>query len=317
MTSKNHSIIASSEHAVATTLSPTDPLTTADDPLANATGPVTIPMTNDYLFRALLQRNNKVLKGLISSLLHLPIQQIVSVEILNPIELGKSIDEKNFILDIKVSLNNSAIINLEMQVIHERNWVDRSLSYLCRLYDHLSPGDDYTQIKPVRQIGFLDFTLFPEAPEFYATYKMLNEKTHALYSSKFVLSVLNLSCIDLATVEDKQYHIDYWASLFKATTWEEIKMLNEQNEYIKEASTTIYQLSQEEAIRQQCEAREDYYRRQRTMQYYMDKATADLADAEQKLAEAEQMLDETKQRAEAAELKVAELLAELAALKNN
>lgn len=310
MTSKNHSIIASSEHAVATTLSPPAPLTTADDPLANATGPVTIPMTNDYLFRALLQRNNKVLKGLISSLLHLPIQQIVSVEILNPIELGKSIDEKNFILDIKVSLNNSAIINLEMQVIHERNWVDRSLSYLCRLYDHLSPGDDYTQIKPVRQIGFLDFTLFPEAPEFYATYKMLNEKTHALYSSKFVLSVLNLSRIDLATVEDKQYHIDYWASLFKATTWEEIKMLNEQNEYIKEASTTIYLLSQEEAIRQQCEAREDYYRRQRTMQYYMDKATADLAAAEQKLAEAEQ-------RAEAAELKVAELLAELAALKNN
>ena len=41
-------------------------------------------------------------------------------------------------------------------------------------------------------------------------------------------------------------------------------MLAAQNEYIKEASTTIYQLSQEEAIRQQCEAREDYYRRQRT-----------------------------------------------------
>lgn len=28
-------------------------------------GPLTIPMTNDYLFRALLQRNNKVLTGLI------------------------------------------------------------------------------------------------------------------------------------------------------------------------------------------------------------------------------------------------------------
>lgn len=136
--------------------------------------------------------------------------------------------------------------------------------YFCRLYDQLSPGDDYTRIKRVRQIGFLDFTLFPEAPEFYATYKMLNEKTHALYSSKFVLSVVSLSRLDLENEEDKQYHIDYWASLFKATTWEEIKMLTKQNEYIKEASTTIYQLSQEEAIRQQCEAREDYYRRQRT-----------------------------------------------------
>ena len=85
-------------------------------------------------------------------------------------------------------------------------------------------------------------------------------------------------------------------------------MLTEQNEYIKEASATIYQLSQEEAIRQQCEAREDYYRRQRTMQYYVDKATADLAAAEQKLAEAEL-------RAEAAEAENAALKALIAQLQ--
>ena len=40
-------------------------------------------------------------------------------------------------------------------------------------------------------------------------------------------------------------------------------MLAENNEYIRQASETVYQLTQEEAIRQQCEAREDYYRRQR------------------------------------------------------
>ena len=40
-------------------------------------------------------------------------------------------------------------------------------------------------------------------------------------------------------------------------------MLAQDNEYIRQASETIYQLSQEEAIRQQCEAREDYYRRQK------------------------------------------------------
>ena len=56
----------------------------------NLHGPVTIPMTNDYLFRALLQRNNKVLKALICSLLHLKISDVESVTITNPIELGKS-----------------------------------------------------------------------------------------------------------------------------------------------------------------------------------------------------------------------------------
>ena len=34
-------------------------------------GALIVPMTNDYLFRALLQRNNLVLKGLICALLHM------------------------------------------------------------------------------------------------------------------------------------------------------------------------------------------------------------------------------------------------------
>lgn len=61
------------------------------DDLGTATGPVTIRMTNDYLFRALLQRNNRVLKSLISSLLHLTLDEIISVEIANGIELGRPV----------------------------------------------------------------------------------------------------------------------------------------------------------------------------------------------------------------------------------
>ena len=67
--------------------------------------------------------------------------------------------------------------------------------------------------------------------------------------------------IGLATEEDRAYQIDRWAALFKATTWEELKTLAKTNQYIEDAVTTIRQLTQEEKIRQQCEAREDYYRR--------------------------------------------------------
>ena len=91
-------------------------------------------MTNDYLFRALLQRNNKVLKALICSLLHLNISDVESVRITNPIEMGKAITAKEFILDIRVELNKNTIINLEMQVINEGNWPERSLCYLSRSF---------------------------------------------------------------------------------------------------------------------------------------------------------------------------------------
>lgn len=56
-------------------------------------------------------------------------------------------------------------------------------------------------------IGFLDFTLFPEVPEFYATNLLMNIKNHHVFSSKFRLYVVDLSKIDLATEEDKYYEI--------------------------------------------------------------------------------------------------------------
>ena len=71
-------------------------------------------MTNDYMFRYILQKNEKVLRGLISALLHLKPENIISVEIKNPIDLSKSITGKDFVLDIKVLLNDNQLLNLEM-----------------------------------------------------------------------------------------------------------------------------------------------------------------------------------------------------------
>lgn len=239
------------------------------------TGPVSIRLTNDYLFRALLQQNNRVLKALICSLLHLTPASVTSAVVTNPIILGEACESKNFILDIHVLLNDYASINLEMQVINEHNWIERSLSYLCRAFDSLNHGDDYLAVRPAIQIGLLDFTLFKDEPEFYATYRLLNEKTHRLYSDKLRLSVLDLTQISLATEEDKRYGLNHWAALFKSTTWEELNMLAQTNEQFQEAAETVYKLSQEERIRQQCEAREDYYRRQNTLKRRMEQLTAE------------------------------------------
>lgn len=126
------------------------------------------------------------------------------------------------------------------------------------------------------QIGLLDYTLFPEYPEFYTTYEFRNVKNYHLYSDKLRLCVLNLSRIDLATEEDRQYQIDYWASLFKSATWEEIKMLAKDNNYISDAASTVYRLSQEEMIRLQCEAREDYYRTQLGLKHEMERRDAEI-----------------------------------------
>lgn len=133
-------------------------------------------MTNNYMFRFVLQQNEKVLKGLICALLHLKPEQIKKIEM------------------------------------------------------------------------------------------MLNVKTYHTYSDKFVLSVLDLNKTELATEEDKAYGIDYWAHFFKAQTWEELKELIKDNEFLQEAADSIYKANADEIVRQQCRAREEAERRERTLE---------------------------------------------------
>lgn len=236
-----------------------------------AKGGITYNMTNNYMFRFILQKNEKILKGLICSLLHLQPEHIKSIEITNPINLAEDITGKEFILDINVLLNDDTFINLEMQVTNEYNWPERSLSYLCRAYDNLYSGQDYIEVRPVIHIGFLDFNLHKDEQEFYATYKLLNVKTCGLYSDKFVLSVVHLNQTKMATDEDKAYGIDYWARLFKAKTWEELRMLAENNEYLKETAEALYVANADEAVRQQCRARADAELRERRLEYAIHK----------------------------------------------
>ena len=230
-----------------------------------AKGVIPFNMTNDYMFRYILQENQTVLEGLVCSLLHLNPEEVQTIEIRNPIDLGQQITRKDFILDIKILLNNHTLINLEMQMWDEANWTDRSLSYLCRNYDQLYRGQEYDETLLVYHIGFLDFTLFPEYPEFYATYRMLNVKNYHLYSDKLTLGVIDLNQINLATQEDKTYKIDNWARLFKAETWEAIKMLAKEDKYLEETAKSLYVANADELLLEQCRAREEAERHERTI----------------------------------------------------
>ena len=222
------------------------------------TGPIRYSMRNDYMFKAVLQKNQKALTGLLSSLLSIPPDSIVSIEILNPIELGKSFEDKDCILDLKIRLNNNRIINIELQLRDLGNWPERSLIYLCRAFDQPKQGEDYINILTTIHISILDFNLPHLTPEFYSEFKLLNTKNHEVYSDKFVLRVLNLKVLEDDSIIKEPVNLYEWALLFKAKTWEDLKMLAEKNEYIADTIVTLHELSDDEKIQMQCEAREKY-----------------------------------------------------------
>ena len=55
--------------------------------------------------------------------------------------------------------------------------------------------------------------------------------------------MLDLNQIHLATGEVKAYKIDYWAKLFKAKTWDELKILEQKDSIISalQAQLDAYQ----------------------------------------------------------------------------
>ena len=222
------------------------------------TGEIRYTLRNDYMFKAVLQKNKRALTGLLSALLSMPVEKIVDIKIMNPIELGETIDDKTCILDIKLILNNNKIINIELQVTKYEFWIERSLIYLCRAFDNLSVGEDYGNVLPTYHIGILDFWMPDKAKEFYSEYRLMNVRNQEFYSDKIGVNVLNLKAVDDDSVVKKPEELYEWAKLFKATTWEEIRMLAEKNEYIADTVVTLRKLTADEKIRMQCQAREDY-----------------------------------------------------------
>ena len=276
--------------------------------LQHATGEIKYGGTNNYMFQAFLQENNEALRNLICSVLHLDPSSVVSIEITNPILLGKFIENKTFILDIKALMNNQTVINLEMQIEDQHNWPERSLGYLCRSFDNLNTGDEYRTVKPAIHIGFLDFHLFKDAPEFHAVYQLLNMKNMHAYTDKFSLHVIDLKHIDLATEEDKAYQTDVWAAFFKAKTWEEMRMLAEKKPGLQSSVETLYQLNCDEQIR---ETLDRFVRAQRREQGYLDT----ISEQQERISSQENTISEQQGRLSAQENTISSLEQEVAALR--
>ena len=80
-----------------------------------------LSIKNDVIFKAVFGRDNEDCKTLLIYLLNLILKRdkdpIVDIEYKNPFEIREYVDDKETILDIKVTTNSGEIIDLEIQLI--------------------------------------------------------------------------------------------------------------------------------------------------------------------------------------------------------
>ena len=102
--------------------------------------------------------------------------------------------------------------------------------------------------------------------------------------------MIDLNQTTLATDEDKAYGIDYWAKLFKAKTWEELKMLAKDYEYLDAAANSLYEANADWMVRERCIARKLAERRERTLERDIKLLKEENSDLKDRIKELEEQL---------------------------
>ena len=264
--------------------------------LDEATGEIPEKLTNDIILHSVTQNNKEILRGLTAALLMVPTDTVTDVELLNPIDYRDFADKK-MILDIRALINRSSIVNVELQMVlttDSKWWINRSLLYLCRTFDNVEAGREYSEALPSVQVCIIPKDMFSDAPpEFYSQYMLMNDRNGHIYSRDFSLRVLYLNHIDLATETDKKNGLDFWAKAFLATTWEELKSLAKESSVFREVAESMYTVNADVSQRSMAEAHRKFVESYENME-------AALVRIKQRVEEEQQKADIEQKKAEAA-----------------
>ncbi|MBR5367943.1 MAG: hypothetical protein IK138_01540, partial [Lachnospiraceae bacterium] len=128
---------------------------------------------------------------------------------------------------------------------------------------------------------------------------------------------VDLTNIELADEEDIRYGLVDWARLFKAESWEELKMLAENNQTIDKAISSVWQMTEDERIRDRMQRREDGERLWKMLVKDAETARQQTAAEKARADEANKRADQAEQTIEEQNKLINELRDKLAAYENN
>jgi predicted transposase/invertase (TIGR01784 family) len=175
--------------------------------------------TNDVLFKTLFVKYPELLKRLVANMLDINLVNIGRFAITNPDTPPEVVGEKFCRLDISMTVDGQRV-DLEVQVVNEGDYPERSLYYWAREYSSaLQEGGEYSDLPRTIVISILAFKQF-DCVEYYSEYQALEITRYSLLSDKFCLKFYELP--KLPKVDSAEDELKLWLTLFNAKTEEDL-----------------------------------------------------------------------------------------------
>lgn len=136
--------------------------------------------TNDFIFKRLFGEieAKENLISLLNAILKLPEDnKLKDITVIENKELVKElIDDKTGRLDVRAETLDNTQIDIEIQLINQKNIVERMLYYMSKMYvEPIKAGGKYRDLKKTIVIGILDFDYF-HIKKFHSTFHFYEDE---------------------------------------------------------------------------------------------------------------------------------------------
>ena len=219
---------------------------------------------NDYIFKKIFSKkgNESILKDFLISVLNIPIQK---VETRAEVSLERQLEENKLgRLDILAKLDDSTIVNIEVQILNKYNFIDRTMYYWSgNYYNELRAGEDYKEVKKVIAINILDYEIFEEGP-YHEIARIRRDFKNKILTDKMELHFIQIPKF-LKENRGTKTKLEQWMQFISQKDEKEVELAMKENEEIKKANEEYEYLTGDEAERRLAFLREEAIRDEKTM----------------------------------------------------
>lgn len=211
---------------------------------------------NDVIFKNLFSKtgNEDMLKEFLEEILKI---KITEIDIQKEVELSQMhVKEKCGRLDLRVTINQNAIVIVEMQMKDNCNMEKRAIYYVSKVIGNsLNIGETYEQIKDIYIISILDYKLTNLDEYFLDTVTVENK-----YRKEEIIKGIKYYFIELPKfrkyVKKANTKFEQWLAFIDYENEEMVKMAITQNKLIEKAQKDYEYLTGDAATRRLQELRE-------------------------------------------------------------